>query len=52
MRTTEFVGQASDDHECFCWAVDEQTYRRFRGDRLHDSEQAVSSQQRSWPSGS
>ena len=30
--TVEFVGVESGDHECFCWNVDADTFRRLTGD--------------------
>ena len=38
MRTTEFIGMASGDCECFCWDVDEATYIRICGERSHAME--------------
>ena len=38
MRTIEFIGMAAGDRECFCWDVDEATYKRICGDHAHAME--------------
>ena len=32
-ETVTFEGIPGGDSECFCWEVDEETYKRFEGER-------------------
>lgn len=41
MRRVEFEGYPSGDGECFCWDVDEATFRRLTGNEPCESDAAV-----------